>query len=221
MRNDREFNPSLPILGDVPDEGTDPNRIELVYVRLDDRGDLGVYCWRRGEFNRWTDNDIMSEAEDYAQNQGWKLRESEDPEEEGIYPDTAIFPCSDACTKRALDVLFFYHRGHVCQQEGETYKEANWRCAKEYAADEQWAKDNGVEYEETESEFPWDGDDPLPDDCVLSDFTARVRCKPCPCCGHVRVERTSLGSCAYVPGDGYDRVVRAELAQELKKLIEK
>ena len=48
MRNDREFNPSLPILGDVPDEGTDPNRIELVYVRLDDRGDLGVYCWQIG-----------------------------------------------------------------------------------------------------------------------------------------------------------------------------
>jgi len=117
-------------------------------------------------------------------------------------------------------VLFFYkNAGYSYNPVTETPEEGMLRCARALAEAEDWAQASGVDFDEVESELPWDGDDPLPEGCILSDFMARVWGPPCPHCGERKRHVASLSVCAYTPGDGYPRVVRAELAVELRGLV--
>lgn len=48
---------------------------DLIYVRLDDRGDLGCYVWTGCEIRGPVD--AAEEAEDYAHRQGWSFDEED------------------------------------------------------------------------------------------------------------------------------------------------
>ena len=125
-------------------------------------------------------------------------------------------------TNETEAVRFFYENGsYSYDPDTETPDQGRLRCARQYAADEAWAAEVKVEYIEAPSDFPWDGDDPLPEGCILSDFEARVWGPACSHCGVRKRHVANLCSVAYMPGDNYPRVIKAELAGELRAHLAK
>jgi hypothetical protein len=110
--------------------------------------------------------------------------------------------------------FFFEHAGWSYDPKTETSIEGRTRCAIELAAAETWAAENGVEFEERP-----DADDCADGDIEPSEIKERIGIiawLPDED-GEVRKTSERAGLWGIVNADGnYKRVVRAELADELR-----
>lgn len=104
---------------------------------------------------------------------------------------------------------FFYRNDGYCvgyRAEG----------ARKSAAAERWLEEMKtkrkirIDWEPEEEE--WDGDAPLPEDCVHECCTMRVKVENCSHCGSTYDHIEHLGSIAYYPGDNTVRLIEAQLA---------
>lgn len=122
--------------------------------------------------------------------------------------------CPD--TASPAERFFYIHAGYAT---GRRYQDAvKLAQAEAWLHQEQAAGRAEVTW--TRAEHPWDGDKPLPKGCKLKDALLTVRV-PCPCCGLSKVYHESLCAVAYMPGDGYPRVIEAELTIAIQARIKR
>ncbi len=105
---------------------------------------------------------------------------------------------------------FFYDRAAYCHGAGETPEQGRIRCARALAAAEEWALDEGYSFEWQQDELDsseW-SDDPEP----WPQYVCLMHAPDGPVCDSLGGVDFGRDGSPY--GDGYRRVVEAELALE-------